>query len=137
MKKRCAFFLYCFLLLIRGTSAETPNSDNQLKLIPAPKEVHMQRGSFHVKPSTRILVEFGHQAEDRIAAETLAEEIQNQSGLKLSITGAKAESKQESREEATNIVLARLQDRNVRDFLRVQRLDGGFYRRPGLPFVFR
>ncbi len=117
MKKRCAFFLYCFLLLIRGTSAETPNSDNQLKLIPAPKEVHMQRGSFHVKPSTRILVEFGHQAEDRIAAETLAEEIQNQSGLKLSITGAKAESKQESREEATNIVLARLQDRNVRDFL--------------------
>ena len=117
MKKRCAFFLYCFLLLTRATSAETPGPEDQLKLIPAPKEVRVQQGSFHVKPTTRILVEFGHQAEDRIAAETLAEEIRDQSGLKLNITGAKADSKQESREEATNIVLARLQDRNVRDFL--------------------
>jgi hexosaminidase len=119
MKKRHPFFLCCFLLLIRAGFAETsgPGPEDQLKLIPAPKEVRVQQGSFHVKPTTRILVEFGHQAEDRIAAETLAEEIRDQSGLKLSITGAKADSRKESKEEASNIVLARLQDRNVRKFL--------------------
>ncbi len=117
MKKRYPLFLYCFVLLIRAGSAETPGPEDQLKLIPAPKEVRVQQGSFHVKPTTRILVEFGHQAEDRIAAETLAEEIRDQSGLKLSITGAKADSRQESKEEISNIVLARLQDRRVRAFL--------------------
>src|SRR5580658_10188223 len=89
-----------------------PTAD-QLKLIPAPKEVRLQQGGFRVKPTTRILVEFGHQEEDRIAAETLAEEIQDQSGLKVSITG----SKEKTREVRSAIVLARLQDRSVRDFL--------------------
>jgi hexosaminidase len=114
MKKRVAVLLPWFvLLLIPVVFAETPGSENQLKLIPQPKEVHVQAGRFHVRATTRILVEFGHQEEDRIAAETLAEEIHNQSGLRLDITGAKAESK---REEGA-IVLARLQDKNVRDFL--------------------
>src|SRR5580658_7159702 len=89
-----------------------PTAD-QLKLIPAPKEVRLQQGGFRVKPTTRILVEFGHQEEDRIAAETLAEEIQDQSGLKVSITG----SKEKAKEVRSAIVLARLQDRSVRDFL--------------------
>jgi len=117
MKKHYALFFYGFLLLIRAGSAETPRPEGQLKLIPAPKEVSIQPGSFRVRPSTRILVEFGHQAEDRIAAETLAEEIRDQTGLKLSITGAKPDSRHESREEVRNIVLARLQDRKVRNFL--------------------
>ena len=68
----------------------------------------MHSGSFRVKPTTRILVEFGHQAEDRIAAETLAEEIRDQSGLKLSITGEKSDAKR----KPSTIVLARLQDMN-------------------------
>ena len=80
-------------------------------MIPEPKEVQLQQGSFRVRPTTRILVEFGHQDEDRIAAETLAEEIRDQSGLKLSITGAKAKSKQES-SKRQRIVLARLQDQS-------------------------
>src|SRR6266849_6485025 len=110
MKKRYAFsVLSVLLLLMPGVSAGTVAPDSQLKLIPAPKEVRVQEGGFHVRPTTRILVEFGHQAEDRIAAETLAEEIHDQSGLKLDITGAKAESKQESKEDSA-IVLARLQD---------------------------
>jgi hypothetical protein len=89
-----------------------------LKLIPEPKEVRLQAGSFRVRPTTRILVEFGHQSEDRIAAETLAEEIQEQSGLKLSITGTRSESKHaEAKEDTGSIVLARLQDQNVREFL--------------------
>src|SRR5216684_9220589 len=118
MKKRAAFFVsFVLMLLVPVMSAEISGSENQLKLIPEPKEVSLQQGSFHVKPATRILVEFGHQAEDRIAAETLAEEIRDQSGLKLSITGTKAESKQESKQDDGAIVLARLQDKNVREFL--------------------
>jgi hypothetical protein len=70
-------------------SAQTSGPEDQLKLIPEPKEVQLHSGSFRVKPTTRILVEFGHQAEDRIAAETLAEEIHDQSGLSISITGAR------------------------------------------------
>ena len=127
MKKR--FLLPVVLLLLvpaafaQATATETqlnntqPNriqpSPDQLKLIPAPKEVRLQQGGFRVKPTTRILVEFGHQEEDRIAAETLAEEIQDQSGLKVSITG----SREKAREVRSAIVLARLQDRSVRDFL--------------------
>src|SRR5579864_4240999 len=92
MTKRYALFLLIVFSLLKPTIfAETPGTENQLKLIPAPKEVRVQPGSFHVRPTTRILVEFGHQAEDGIAAETLAEEIRDQSGLKLNITGTKAD----------------------------------------------
>ena len=101
MKKRDAFFFpLLLLLLVPFTAAETPGSQNQLKadqlnLIPAPKEVRLQQGGFRVKPTTRILVEFGHQEEDRIAAETLAEEIHDQSGFKVSITGSKEKAQRE------------------------------------------
>jgi hexosaminidase len=118
MKKRYVCLLYVLpLLLIRSTFAATSGAENQLKLIPAPKEVNILHGSFRVRATTRILVEFGHQSEDRIAAETLAEEIRDQSGLKLTISGEKADSRQESKERVRNIVLARLQDRKIRDFL--------------------
>jgi hexosaminidase len=112
MKKRAFALPVILLLLTPFISAET-GPENQLKLIPAPKEVQQHEGSFHVKPTTRILVEFGHQSEDRIAAETLAEEIHDQSGLKVAITGSKEKTKQ----VRSTIVLARLQDRSVRDFL--------------------
>jgi hexosaminidase len=117
MKKRVFFFPFVLLLLTSLISVAAVGPENQLKLIPEPKEISVRQGSFHVRPTTRILVEFGHQAEDRIAAETLAEEIRDQSGLKLNITGAKADSKQESKQEDGAIVLARLQDKSVRDFL--------------------
>jgi hypothetical protein len=99
--------------LLSLITAETPSTENQLKLIPQPKEVQLHAGSFRVKPTTKILVEFGHQSEDRIAAETLAEEIRDQSGLKISITGEKSEAKQ----APSTIVLARLQDQRVKEFL--------------------
>jgi hypothetical protein len=111
--KRVVLFLLLVLLLISLTFAETPEAHNPLKLIPQPKEVQLHEENFRVTATTRILVEFGHQAEDRIAAETLAEEIQDRSGLKVSITGEKPDTKQESR----TIVLARLQDQKVKDFL--------------------
>ena len=119
MKIRGPFLLpFALFLLIPLMFAGTPDPDSQLKLIPEPKEVRVQDGSFHVRPTTRILVEFGHQAEDRIAAETLAEEIHDQSGLTLSIAGARAESRQETQQQRGAIVLARLDDRKVRDFLK-------------------
>src|SRR5580693_1526052 len=124
MKGRSAFgLLLALLCLIPAMSAQTPKADSQLqgdqlkedqlKLVPEPKEVRLQQGGFRVRPTTRILVELGHQDEDRIAAETLVEEIHDQSGLQLSITG----SKEKTRQVRSTIVLARLQDRSVRDFL--------------------
>jgi hexosaminidase len=113
IKRHALLFPYVLIFLVALVAAETPRSADQLELIPAPKEVQMHTGRFRVRPTTRILVEFGHQAEDRIAAETLAEEIHDQSGLRISIRGEKSEAKQEPRA----IVLARLQDERVRKFL--------------------
>lgn len=84
-----------------------------LKLEPAPKEVQLRNGAFQVGPRTKIFVQLGHQSEDRIAAETLAEEVLDQSGLRLNIEGMKAAGKA----EGGAIVLARLQDERVRRFL--------------------
>jgi len=84
-----------------------------LKLVPAPKEVQLRDGEFRVGPNTRIFVQLGHQSEDRIAAETLAEEVADQSGLKLLIVGAKSVHKS----DGSAIVLARLDDPRVRSFL--------------------
>ena len=61
-------------------------------------------------PHTKIFVQLGHQSEDRIAAETLAEEVQDQSGLQAQHLGMKAAAKA----EGGAIVLARLQDERVR-----------------------
>jgi hexosaminidase len=85
----------------------------RLKLEPAPKEVQLRDGGFQVGPRTKIFVQVGHQSEDRIAAETLAEEVQDQAGLRLDILGMKAAGKAED----GAIVLARLQDSRVRRFL--------------------
>ena len=84
-----------------------------LKLVPAPKEVQLRDGGFRVRSGTKIFVQLGHQSEDRIAAETLAEEIADQSGFQLDILGMKAAGKAED----GAIVLARLQDSRVRRFL--------------------
>jgi hexosaminidase len=113
MKRGVPFLAVVLLLAIPLISAETPASSTELKLIPAPKEVQIHDGSFRVRTTTKILVEFGHQSEDRIAAETLAEEIHDQSGIQVSIIGSKEKGKQ----QPSTIELARLQDRTVRDFL--------------------
>ena len=88
-------------------------SEKGLKLEPQPKEVQLRDGGFRLGPRTKIFVQLGHQAEDRIAAETLAEEVEDQSGLKLDILGMKPEGKAGD----GSIVLARLEDYRVRHFL--------------------
>ena len=113
MKRAVLLLPVVLLFLIAVGLAETPGPGSELKLIPEPKEVQLHEGNFHVRATTRILVEFGHQSEDRIAAETLVEEIQDQSGLKLRITGENAQAK----EERSTITLARLEDRSVKEFL--------------------
>ncbi|HTS07126.1 MAG TPA: glycoside hydrolase family 20 zincin-like fold domain-containing protein [Candidatus Eisenbacteria bacterium] len=102
--------LICAPLMV---GLDTPVHSRLLKLEPAPKEVQMRTGGFQVGPQTKIFVQFGHQSEDRIAAETLAEEVQSQAGLKLDIFGMKSAAKAED----GAIVLARLQDARVRKFL--------------------
>jgi hexosaminidase len=84
-----------------------------LSLVPPPKEVQLRDGGFRFGPKTKILVQFGHQSEDRIAAETLAEEVADQAGLQLTIVGEK----QGRRADEHSIVLARLDDGRVRKFL--------------------
>ncbi|HKV81778.1 MAG TPA: glycoside hydrolase family 20 zincin-like fold domain-containing protein [Candidatus Sulfotelmatobacter sp.] len=113
MTKRCLAIVACALAWAPLLCGLDSPSDKGVKLEPQPKEVQLRDGGFQVRPRTKIFVQLGHQAEDRIAAETLAEEVQYQSGFKLSILGMKAEGKA----EGGAIVLARLDDDRVRDFL--------------------
>jgi hexosaminidase len=117
----------CVLLLaaplLSAHAKSRPGNNNPpppLNLLPEPKEVIVRLGGFRVTPKTKILVQLGHQEEDRIAAETLAEEVSDHSGLRLSILGTKVSSK--AAEGA--IMLVRLQDIRVRRFLASRGLRG-------------
>jgi hypothetical protein len=112
MNKRLGWIVPCVLLCVSAFALDSDGRP-QFKLVPAPKEVQLGDGGFHVGPRTKIFVQLGHQSEDRIAAETLAEEVADQSGLKLDILGMKAAAKAED----GAIVLARLQDSRVKRFL--------------------
>ncbi|HVN21145.1 MAG TPA: glycoside hydrolase family 20 zincin-like fold domain-containing protein [Dongiaceae bacterium] len=113
MKKRYLTIVGGILLGAPWVLGLDSPSGKGLRLEPQPKEVQLREGGFQVRPRTKIFVQMGHQAEDRIAAETLAEEVQDQSGFKLDIVGMKAEGKA----AGGAIVLARLEDDRVRDFL--------------------
>jgi hexosaminidase len=113
MKKRLLGMAVCVFIWGPALLALDSPAAPALKLEPAPKEVQLRNGGFRVGPRTRIFVLLGHQSEDRIAAETLAEEVEDQSGLKLNILGMKPAGKAED----GAIVLARLQDARVRRFL--------------------
>src|ERR1700722_4939770 len=125
MNKRFRSILPCIVLCAAALSASDSDGRPPLKLMPAPKEVQLGDGGFQVGPRTKIFVQLGHQSEDRIAAETLAEEVADQSGLKLNIRGMKAAGKA----GGGAIVLARLQDaRGRRGFGADGRGCGGFWR---------
>jgi hexosaminidase len=113
-------FVVLVILALMPTlaGAQSSHAGREIKLLPELslpelKEVRLRDGGFRVGPDTRILVELGHQSEDRIAAETLAEKISDDAGLKLDIVGQKPR----HRRQDGAIVLARLQDRKVRRFL--------------------
>src|SRR3984893_4736430 len=113
MNKRLLWLVAGVALCASALWGLDSDGGSQLKLVPAPKEVQLRDGGFQVGPRTKIFVQLGHQSEDRIAAETLAEEVADQSGLKLDILGMKPAAKAED----GAIVLARLQDSRVRRFL--------------------
>ena len=113
MKNRLLWVFAVVLLSASGLWALDSDRGSQLKVVPMPKEMQFRDGAFRVRSRTKIFVQFGHQSEDRIAAETLAEQVADQSGLQLDIEGMKAAGKA----EGGAIVLARLQDARVRRFL--------------------
>jgi len=113
MRKQLLGVVGCALLWAPGLMALDSPGQPGLKLEPPPKEVQIRDGGFRVLARTKIFVQLGHQSEDRIAAETLAEEVEDQSGLRLNIMGMKAAGKA----EGGAIVLARLDDARVRRFL--------------------
>jgi hypothetical protein len=118
MKTRSGWMVFSLLLCVATLSTFAFGKRSvvvlgALNLRPQPQEVTLHQGGFRVTPGTKIMVMFGHQSEDRIAAETLAEEISDQSGLKLDIVGTKDSGKA----AGGAIVLARLQDRRVQRFL--------------------
>jgi hexosaminidase len=110
----CAYLLLLGLVFaVSSGLAEISDAERRLELLPQPKEMQVHEGGFRVRAATRIVVELGHQAEDRIAAETLAEEIADQSGMQVTIVGAK----QGATTPDSTIVLARLQDPRVQRYL--------------------
>jgi hexosaminidase len=112
MNKRLSWIATCVLISASAVALDSA-ARPLLVLEPAPKEVRLRDGGFRVRSGTKIFVQLGHQSEDRIAAETLAEEIADQSGMQLDILGMNAAGKAED----GAIVLARLQDSRVRRFL--------------------
>ena len=111
---RVAIVLLVFLLLAsQAQNAVQNNTDARaLKLLPAPKEVHHGGGALIIKPSTTILI---GTSEDRLAAETLQQEIHERTGLRLAIEFVTAAPK-----TAGHISLARLTDRGLRSYLESQ-----------------
>lgn len=77
----------------------------ELKLIPEPKHVEQSGNAIHFVGSIRIVLGAAHGREDRVAAETLADEIRSATGRKASITTA-----QPGESLAGAIYLARLSD---------------------------
>lgn len=109
MNARIAFFSALILLFSTNLCAQDAEDVRALHLLPAPKRMQLASGRFSVSPATRILIDARHAAEDRLAAETLVDEIREQSGMKLPMEPASAAPK-----EANVIVLARLDDRGLR-----------------------
>jgi len=108
-----------FLVLISTSSlvfAQPPYAE-LLKLLPAPKQVDVREGRFVVDADTKILIEARHESEDRIAAEMLAQEIHDQSGLKVPVEAAHGAPK-----AASAIVLGRLDDEGLRAALEAKGL---------------
>ena len=109
--------LACLACLTLASHAQVNDAVRALKVLPAPKDARIAEGKFVIKPSTAILIS---NAEDRIAAETLQKEIQDRSGMKVSIktvTGAL--------ETTGHILLHRLTDRGLRSHLESQGVKAG------------
>ncbi|MBZ5663959.1 MAG: beta-N-acetylhexosaminidase [Acidobacteriia bacterium] len=107
----------CLACLSLAAQAQVNDVARALKVLPAPKEVHMAEGRIVIKPSTTILIS---SSEDRIAAETLQKEIHDRTGMRLSIEPVTAAPK-----GTGYISLGRLTDRGLRSYLESQGIKTG------------
>ncbi len=105
-------FLVCLPLVTHAQEAATA-----LKILPAPKEIHTAQGKMVIKSTSSILIS---NAEDRLAAETLQEEIRDRAGIKVAIASVTAAPK-----TTGHISLGRLTDRGLRGYLESQGIDVG------------
>jgi hypothetical protein len=103
MQRAAGAALLVGLSLLAGAAAAQSDSAAKLQLIPAPREVRLEDGAFTVSSATKIILGGGTDPADRVAAETLAEEIESAVGLRVPIAAARAYSGQ-----ANVIYLARV-----------------------------
>ncbi len=82
-KTLAASVLLLFIACERGAAQD-------LKLVPEPKQIQKHEGTFIITSKTRIVINAGHADDDRTAAETLSEEIEAATGLKLKISTARS-----------------------------------------------
>ena len=82
MSKSLQITLFALLCSLTTFAAD------QLRLIPYPRQVEQQSGSFTVTKTTTIVLSPKRTKEDRLAAETLVEEIQSAVGIKPRIVAA-------------------------------------------------
>ncbi|HSZ60599.1 MAG TPA: beta-N-acetylhexosaminidase [Terriglobales bacterium] len=108
----------CLAILPLFSHAQLTDASQELKILPAPKEVHLGEGRLTIKPTTIILISNN---EDRLAAEMLQKEIRERTGFKLSIESATNAPKMPG-----HISLGRLTDRGLRSYLESQgvKIDG-------------
>jgi hexosaminidase len=110
--------LACLGCLPLASHARVNDAVRALRLLPAPKEVRLGEGKMVIKPSTTILISNSNSnsnSEDRTAAEMLQKEIQDRTGMKLSIEVVTAAPK-----TTGHISLGRLTDRGLRGYLESQ-----------------
>jgi hexosaminidase len=87
------FFIFC-----------AQSAAQELKLIPEPKQAQKREGALPITSKTRIVINSRLAAEDRLAAEVIAEEIESATGQKIKITSARSAPKSNA------IYLARVGD---------------------------
>lgn len=86
MKRNSLLFLIASIIFIFCA----PVSAQELKLVPEPKQVRKREGAFTITAKTRIIINSARFKEDRLAAETIAEEIESATGQKIKITSARS-----------------------------------------------
>ena len=92
------------LVIISFVLFSSVASAQELRLVPEPKQVQKHDGGFTITPKTHVVINAAHAVEDRTAADTLVEEIESATGLKLKISSARPMPK------ADAIYLARIGD---------------------------
>ncbi len=77
-------------IAVLALAAASSVAAQDLKLVPAPREVRLTEGAFLVTPSTRIFLSSESAEEDRLAADSVAAEIEAATGSRPAISTSRA-----------------------------------------------